>query len=82
MNDDIDAFERLVDDLWVGDTAVNKAVMRRILGDVDKIRRITGVGERIEVGDEIVRVGAPPITNKVTADKPGTSGDKNMHKMR
>ena len=82
MNDDIDSLERFMNGFWVGNAAVDETVMRRILGDIDKIRRVAGVGERIKVGDDVVRVGAPPITNEVTADKPGASGNKNMHKAR
>lgn len=70
MDDGINPFERLVHDRGISNTPVQKTVMRGILRDIGKIRRVAGVRKRIEVGDEIVRVGAAPVTNEVTADKP------------
>ena len=47
-----------------------------IASDISHIRKITGIGELVDVDNENIPVLSHHIANKVTSDKSGSTGNK------
>lgn len=71
---DVVALEDTLDGGGIGDIGVLKAVVGR-LGHLGDIVEIAGIGEGVDVDDEVVGIFVDQMHHQVGADKSGASGD-------
>ena len=74
---DVVVCEQPVDQLGVADVAVHEAVVGGVV-DVFEVLQVTGVGERIQVDDAILRMGLEPVADEIGADEAGAAGDEEV----
>ncbi len=76
VDDDLDLVlaQDVLDDVEVGDVGLDE----RNVGAFE-IRPVSGVGQKVERDDAVVRVPLEPVVDEVRADEAGRAGDEDSH---
>ena len=72
--------KQIVDGLAVTDIRLHETEVG-LIHDALQRRQVTGIGQLVHADNPILRVLVQHIENEVAADKPGTAGDDNGHKV-
>jgi hypothetical protein len=74
---DISAFHGTGDIIRVPDISMDKGVARFV--DAFEVLEVTGVGQRVEIHYEIVRMASQPKADEIRPNKSGAAGDEEFH---
>ena len=69
--------DQVIHEGLISDVSMDKC---QVFGIGGKAGTIACIGERIKNHKVIIRVGLPPVINKIRADKSGAAGDEEIHK--